>query len=164
MSTQTLDEQFIGNLNSDQKGLIWEYYNLIVGDSVYSEQEADMLARIWELAEEDEFLCRWLELIDYFYTGVSEEDEILSDDERAYFSEHMGIRTKQGDVSKREETIGRPFPRDVFAIFKCPNAVSQFELFATEEALNSPEVQDQECVHCGVKLSKHERVYLSMAI
>jgi len=69
--------------------LICEYYSLITAVDKPPNEEAERIAQVWECAEDDPIICKWLEFIDYFYTDVSMNDEVLSDDKRAYISEYL---------------------------------------------------------------------------
>jgi hypothetical protein len=157
MSSRTLNEQFIGNLRTQQRDLIWEYYSLIVAVDKPPNEEAEKIAQIWECAEDDQIICKWLELIDYFYTDVSMNDEALSDDERAYISEYLDAMLDTKDQNEKGNTVTHQHQADCVVFLECPDGTETISVVVNGCFLNSAEGNCEICGSCGIELSKHKQ-------
>jgi len=158
MSSRTLNEKFIGNLRTQQRDLIWEYYSLIRAVDKPPIEEAERIAQVWECAEDDPIICKWLELIDYFYTDVSMNDEVLSDDERAYISEYLDamLDTKREEVVK--DTDAHQHKAGCVVFLECPDSTGTISIVVDGCFLNSAEGNAKICGSCGIELSKHRKI------
>jgi hypothetical protein len=94
MNNSTLSKEQLLSLNEDQKKVISNYYHL-VSNSRSSPPPIEEVIRIWQLAEDDPKICMWLEFIDFFCIASPEDIPILSEDVRAYLSEHILILALQ---------------------------------------------------------------------
>jgi hypothetical protein len=122
MNELTLNGQFLECLTDKQKGLLWEYYRLLKSPSTSIDDEVEQIAQIWSKAEEDTVLCKWLELIDCFYTDISEVDEKADNDKRAYLSEHLErlLEERANPIPTGKED-GFIQLDEEFWVFVCPN-------------------------------------------
>jgi hypothetical protein len=162
MNRSVLNTQFT-DLEIQQRGLLIEYYRLITRSLAEPEEEIDHLAKIWSTAENDPVLCRWLCLIDYFYTNVPFSYELEDDDRRAYLSEYIELLV---DEQQDNATAHLPNRSDEEAIcvgsqqgyytLICPDG-SGYVLRSIEEmnSIDSTEWKNSRCDRCEEKLVDH---------
>ncbi|MEL7124096.1 MAG: hypothetical protein AAFO07_31965 [Bacteroidota bacterium] len=139
MNTPTLSKQFLCNLNSEQKALIWDYFRLMTDPDIELEKQVSRISDIWKGVENDEQLIEWLEFIDYFHTNV--DDDALPDvGKRAYLGEYL------------ESLVGLP-PEGPFLVgLKCPHGGGY--ILVSKNESNS----DEACKRCGNAYSAHTLV------
>lgn len=148
MNALTLDEQFLSSLEPSQKGWIRDYYRLITSPSPLDDRKSSRICEIWQHAENDETLLKWLEFIDYFYTDVDEND-LPDDASRAYLSEYL-----LDEVGRHVEETNKFF----LLVLECPHGqgrtiVPWFQ--DCQEAVNSSAFRNQICEKCNHKYEEH---------
>lgn len=151
MKAHTLDEQFLSELLPEQKGIIWDYFRLITKNGELLDYEIDRISNIWELAEKDDQLLKWLEFIDYLYTNVDEAD-LPSEEKRAYLSEYLVAET-----GKAQETNNSFIVR----VLKCPDSNDEVLILWNEKeqgATDSPCFFNHICSNCKRKYAEHTPV------
>lgn len=147
MKPLTLDEQFLSNLEADQKAMVWEYYRLITDQSIDSIQQVSRISDIWSYAEHDHMLLAWLEFIDYFYTGV-DEDAIPIAEKRTFLSEYLADKV---------DLLPEDFPSLVFEKLKCPGGKGYVAVMrsSNRNSIESTSFDEQTCSNCGRKYREH---------
>lgn len=155
MNNLTLDGQFLDELTNEQKGVLWNYFN-ILNTPIAIDDEVEQVTEIWEKAESDPTLCKWLELIDYFCTNVEELDEQLENDQRAYYSEHLPLLVRQqlNPGSKLDDPIFIPEKVD-FCVFMCPNNSGYVRIPVTSN-VTLAELDEKVCQLCNRRLGDHQ--------
>jgi len=88
MNTSTLSKEQLLSLREDQRQVISDYYHL-VSNSASSIPDIDEVIRVWEIAETDPKISKWLEFIDFFFIPSPNDAPIFSNDSRSYLSEHI---------------------------------------------------------------------------
>ena len=150
MKANTMDQQFLSKLRPEQKGVIWEYFRLITKSGDLQEPEVERISKIWELAEQDEQLFRWLEFIDYLFTSV-EESELPDEEKRAYLSEYFEV---EAGIEQNDKDF-------IFRILQCPHSGGEVVVLwdeKTQGSINSPCFYERICGTCGHKYAEHSLV------
>ncbi len=158
MYRDTLNGQFLEHLTDEQKGLLWQYYRLLKTPSTSIDDEVEQIAQIWSKAEEDTVLCKWLELIDYFYTDISKTDEEADNNQRAYLSEHLErlLEERTNPIPTGKES-GFIQAGEEFWVFVCPNHSGYVRIPIQGKASMTIEALSQKvCGQCKTKLSEHQ--------
>lgn len=163
MKPSVFQAQFI-DLEPKQRGLLWEYYHLTTSAlSTSEEEEFDRLARIWELAENDPVLSKWLSLIDFLYTDVPFAYETDDDDRRAYLSEYLELLADE-QPEKNKVDLPERFDEDAMCVGSregyctliCPDG-SGYILRPSKEmnSMNADERENWSCDRCKKNLTEH---------
>jgi hypothetical protein len=163
MNNSTLDEQFLDRLTNEQKGVLWHYYRLLNTPSTSIDDEVKQIEQIWGKAESDPTLYKWLELIDYFYTNVSElESELESefnDNRRSQYSEHLDslLEQKLNPNIKENNQPSTSSKKGEFVAFLCPDNSGLVQLPITESiAVTLAAFSEKLCNRCHEKLGDHK--------
>jgi hypothetical protein len=173
MNILELQGKFIENLSDEQKGLIQDYYFLTTRSIVSPQEEIEQLGHIWQKAESDEKLTQWLELIDYFYSSVEEEDrEFDSEDRRSHVSEYLNellVKSeskplklpqqrseKFDDVENFEDLRQMNESEPLVSVFLCPHGEGFTVVPVSEQTPEAiADLGQQVCGQCHRKLQDH---------
>lgn len=90
MHNPTLSKEELLSLSVKQREVISSYYNLLI-NSPHTPPDIEEVCTLWEIAEADPQICKWLEFIDFFFIPSSDNDSLLSDDTRAFLSEYISV-------------------------------------------------------------------------
>lgn len=162
MNEITLNKQFLESLTKEQKGLLWEYHRLLRTPSTSIDDEVERISQIWSQTSEDSVLCKWLELIDYFYTDSSEINDEQDANKRAYFSEHLEHLLLPATNFNDAETNNKVIPEGTeFLVFVCPDNSGYIRVpIGEDEATTLDQLKKQLCERCNEKLSDHQIMYV----
>lgn len=163
MNRVVFQDQFT-DLSSKRRGLLWEYYRLTTSALSTSEEELDRLARIWESAEEDLVLSKWLSLIDLLYTNVPFSYEADDDDRRAYLSEYIGLLANE-QLDNSNAHLSEQLDQDAMCVGSregecvliCPDGSGYVRRPSQEmTSMSDTERENWSCDRCNRKLSEHK--------
>lgn len=170
MSRKTWDTQYLEDLTGQQQDLLLEYYDLIKTTSFSVDCEAERVARIWNYAYKDPILCKWLELIDYFYSDIPDEGNKVENDRRAYLSEYLSTLASQTQTEEENsgienaslfaitsDQVGSP---EVEVVFLCPAGYGYVIKSVDPDNLEAmQELGEIPCDKCNKKLKEHQWVH-----
>ena len=139
----SLKEKFL-NLSPAKKALVREYYRIYSDADLPPDKYVERISEIWNRVTDDPETVACLELIEYFYSDVN-EDECVND-KRAYLSEYLfsevGLESTAKSSFLMHAVTGS-------LILRCPNG--EYVL------VNDPKsLQNWICSICGTGKSKHE--------
>jgi hypothetical protein len=171
MASMILSENLLGHLTKRQKALILKYYQLTTSPSLPSgskdeilsmiDEEAKKLDRILRRAEKDTELSMYLDLIDYFCVSTP-ENQILSDDKRAYLGEYVGTL-----VEPKQNTANSSSLVDV--LVQCSDgspvsftaSIDREKLAEAANLADLPELNMEICNRCNTKNLEHLTVLIT---
>ena len=162
MNTSTLKEKFL-NMPPQKKAIIREYCRLYSDLDLAPDKHIERISSIWNRASDDPELITYLELADYIYADVN-DDECLNDDKRAYLCEHLiseiGLQPQElnipPDVISPEKKVDST-PESL--LLQCPTG----EYVTVRGKISGPSsdpdsLKNWSCSQCNSKFAEHKIV------
>lgn len=156
MHNPTLSKEELLSLSVKQREVISSYYNLLI-NSPHTPPDIEEVCTLWEIAEADPQICKWLEFIDFFFIPSHDNDSLLSDDTRAFLSEYISVVHAQKHPDDFEVKI-----RNLLSSFRtlslsCSKGQGSFAL--TNIVVLSDQWDDfiqKRCPQCDCPFSEHD--------
>lgn len=165
---RTIVQQFLSALSDKQRGLVRDYYRMLTDPCIPREVVVNRIDEIWSFAEDDSVLLSWLESIDFILSDEDDEEEKLSNDKRAYLSEHLskevnllGCATHSLSESWDSKLVGCVAEeKSVTAILKCPDGKNHIVVTSSSDQLpcKGKPFSAQLCRECNFMLHEHQVV------
>lgn len=156
--TQTIEDVFL-SLTETKRKIIRKYCSLHLSHDLPPESLTKEFISIWEKVDDDPQMVMFLELADFLYSDVCEDE--LDENKRSYLSEYL-----EREVGLKPELampeLSEHMPHELI-LLKCQNGdFIMIDKKALPQESHLSEHQDWLCSNCGGDFSKHTIVRFPM--